>query len=203
MQIQIDVDIARVLLVQCINPNMIVRQDFTIDDGVIDHVYIDLDGVTADFEDGMNRVGMEADEFKMTPGSYVWLKPMPLAKEAIYILWQLFPKRVWFLTKPPKFSPYAYVEKALWVQHHFGDDGMHQLIVAQDKSLVGTEKSVLIDDRPHKGNVEKFRGRLIHFGSEVQPGIALGWKQVLNTINSLVEQRLPAYLGENQPLVTN
>jgi hypothetical protein len=85
-----------------------------VDPSIIDEVYIDLDGVTADFQEGMDRTGLEADEFKLRPGSYVWLPPIEGAKEAIQHLWNRFPGRVWFLTKPPKFSPYAYVEKALW-----------------------------------------------------------------------------------------
>ena len=163
---------------------------------VIDEVFIDLDGVTADFEHEMNAGGHHADDFKLMPGSYLWLPPIKDALDSIHQLNKAFPARVWFLTKPPKFSPYAYVEKALWVQRYFGDDGLHQLIVTQNKSLVGTEKSILIDDRIHKGGVEQFRGTVIHFGAPINTEAqrssiipAIDWQSTHRIINELVERR--------------
>jgi hypothetical protein len=41
-----------------------------------------------------------------------------------------------------------------------------------DKSHVGTERSILIDDRPHQGGVSKFRGTFIHFNSTWQNAFA-------------------------------
>lgn len=144
----------------------------------IDYIFVDLDGVAADFEHCI-RAGHDPKIFKMQPGSYVWLPPIEGAIEAIQLLEEKFPGKVWFLTKPPRFSPYAYVEKALWVQHHFGDEGLHRLIVAQDKSLMGTVNSIIVDDRPHKGGVDKFRGTVIHFGSEETPNWAATIKKIL------------------------
>jgi 5'-nucleotidase len=141
----------------------------------IDYIFADLDGVTADFDHAITNGSHDPQVFKMQPGSYVWLPPIDGALEAIRRLEEKYPGKVWFLTKPPRFSPYAYVEKALWVQRHFGDEGLHRLIVAQDKSLMGTVLSVIIDDRPHKGGVDKFRGTVIHFGSEETPN----WAAVL------------------------
>ena len=154
-----------------------------IDPDNIDDVFIDLDGVAADFEHGSTAAGLEPDIFKRQAGSYIWLPPVAESVEAIKYLMLIMPGRVWFLTKPPKFTPYAYVEKALWVQRYFGDDGLHALIVTQDKSLVGTKKSVLVDDRPHKANVEKFRGVVIHFLSEKYPT----WREVLQFFANVEE----------------
>ena len=140
-----------------------------------DNIFIDLDGVTADFDHGTTAAGLEPDIFKRQAGSYLWLPPVKDSIEAIQFLMKALPGRVWFLTKPPKHTPYAYVEKALWVQRYFGDDGLHALIVTQDKSLIGTANSVLVDDRPHKANVENFRGVVFHFLSEQYPD----WQRVI------------------------
>jgi hypothetical protein len=91
---------------------------------------------------------------------------MNMATEAIAALRAAMPKRVWFLTKPPANAPYVWAEKALWIRKHFGEEGLHNLIVTMDKSHIGTNKSVLIDDRPHKGGVSRFRGKLIHFDKD-------------------------------------
>ena len=169
---------------------------------IIDNIFIDLDGVVADFEHNMIKGEHDADTFKMLPGSYIWLPPIEGALVAISALIRNFPDRIWFLTKPPKHSPYAYTEKALWVQRFFGDEGLHHLIVTQDKSLVGTEKSVIVDDRPHKGNVENFRGEVIHFASPlnvqaatkygVEPGKCVDWTTTMVIINTLISDRLKA-----------
>lgn len=167
-----------------------------VDSNVIDDVYIDLDGVTADFMSACLASGLEPDEFKHRPGSYLWLKPFPDALKAIELLRTAFPQRVWFLTKPPKGSPYAYGEKALWVQEHLGDEGLDHLIITQHKGKVGSTRSVLIDDRSHKGGVGEFRGTFIHFDSfpsqdfaarfELQPETPIGWGETLLIMNKLV-----------------
>ena len=163
---------------------------------VIDDVYIDLDGVTADFEKARDALGHTSEQFKLTMGSYLWLELVEGALDSINYLRRLFPDRVWFLTKPPKYSPYAYVEKALWVQRYFGNDGLHSLIVAQNKSLVGTSRSILVDDRPHKGGVDRFRGTVVFFGGDVNtesPRSSLipakDWPGTLDVIHDLIKRR--------------
>lgn len=167
----------------------------TFNPNYIDDIFVDLDGVTADFEDEQKKTPHEPDIFKRMPGSYIWLPPIKDALDAIQFLEKAAPGRVWFLTKPPKHSPYAYVEKALWTQRYFGDEGLHRLIVTQDKSLMGTENSIIVDDRPHKANVPKFRGTVMHFGSPS----CIDWEQTLRNICILHAVRQKSREASVQP----
>lgn len=143
---------------------------------LVDFVYVDLDGVVADFDTAkINQGHLDGDIFKRLPGAYTYLPFMSGAEEAVRLLRLTFGmERVWFLTKPPKNAPYVWAEKALWVQHYLGDIALHNLIITMDKSHVGTEKSILIDDRPHKGGVDRFRGTFIHFDRD--------WKKALQDL---------------------
>jgi 5'(3')-deoxyribonucleotidase len=149
-----------------------------IPEDVIDFVYCDMDGVIADFEAKMKLHGMDGKTYKYRPGAYVHLPLMEGALEAVAHLREQFPGRVMFLTKPPVDAPYVYTEKALWMREHFGDEGLKHLIIAMDKSHIGTSRSILIDDRPHKGGVANFRGHFIHF---------TGWSKALLDIDILIE----------------
>lgn len=151
---------------------------------LIDFVYIDLDGVVADFETAMEHDGYDDPKvFKYKPGAYTYLPFMPGAIDAVEQIRDAFgAKRVWFLTKPPRNAPYVWAEKAIWVRHHLGDDGLHNLIITMDKSHVGTSRSILIDDRPHKGGVERFRGHFIHFDQD--------WKKALADLSAVVSKRI-------------
>lgn len=158
-----------------------------ISENVIDFVYIDMDGVVADFDISSQKLGQPAGTFKYRPGAYAYLPVYLGAKEAVAELRRLFPKRVWFLTKPPKNAPYVFSEKALWIREHFGDEGLEHLIITMDKSHVGTDRSVLIDDRPHKGGVEHFRGAVVKFGGALP--VEEHWTAALGEIEKLVQHR--------------
>ncbi len=143
-------------------------------------LFIDSDGVIADFDKMMKSLGMTADEFKHEPGAYTYLEPMPGVEDALKQLKQLDDLgeiRVWVATKTPAGSPYSYTEKVLWFRWHFPwlED---RVILCHDKSLLGCGKDMLIDDRPHKGNAALFRGRFIHFASPACPD----WKAALKLI---------------------
>ena len=154
-----------------------------IPEDVIDFAYIDLDGVIADFELEMNAQGyLDPKVYKYVPGAYTYLPLMSHAMEAVKTLRAAMgAERVWFLSKPPCNAPYVWAEKAIWMRHHFGDVGLHNLIITMDKSHVGTEKSLLIDDRPHKGGVDRFRGTFIHFRD--------GWHQVFDDLRLVLTIR--------------
>jgi len=148
-----------------------------------DYVFVDLDGVIFDFDKGFTEKNMHPDDFKHTPGAYLYLDTVQGKKSiaAWKLLNQLFPNRVWFLSKPPKHSPYSYSEKALAVMNVFGEDGLHKLILSQDKSLLGTEKSIIIDDRPEKANLPNFRGDIIVFEH---------WQQTLADLEEIMFYRV-------------
>jgi 5'(3')-deoxyribonucleotidase len=134
------------------------------------NVFLDSDGPVADFLKALLNSGMHTDDFKHVPGVYLYLDVTPGAREVIADLKKFDEQdllRVWILTKTPSGSPYAYTEKVLWYKQHFPwlED---RVILAHDKSLVGTEEDFLFDDRPHKGNASLFRGTFVLF-KEIDP----------------------------------
>lgn len=129
------------------------------------NLFIDSDGPVADFDHSLRADGREVDVFKLHAGIYLYL---PVTKGAAYALTLLKEMddanklRVWILTKTPSSSPYAYTEKVLWYRQHF-PWLENRVILTHDKSLLGSEKDMLLDDRPHKANADKFRGTFVYF----------------------------------------
>jgi 5'(3')-deoxyribonucleotidase len=149
------------------------------------NVYLDSDGPIADFKASLDASGMHTDDFKHVPGVYLYLSVTAGAAEYISRLKALDDIgeiRVWVLTKTPSGSPYAYTEKVLWYTKNFPwlED---RVILAHDKSLVGTDEDFLLDDRPHKGNARLFRGDFVLF-REDEPENSWHelWTQVLNRL---------------------
>jgi 5'(3')-deoxyribonucleotidase len=131
-------------------------------------VYVDMDGVVADFEGGFKSVGMTATEFKKLPGIYRDLKPIPGAIDGLK--WLLdngyFPM---MLTKIPSENPLAATEKIQWLYEHapFMED---HIIISPDKGCVGTHRDFLIDDFPAWANAHQFEGTVIRFGNSPTHG---------------------------------
>lgn len=135
------------------------------------NVFLDSDGPVADFEKALLLDGRPAEIFKHTPGAYLWLDPTPGAAwglNSLKILDDEDELRVWVLTKTPSSCPYAYTEKVLWYRRHFPwlED---RVILTHDKSLMGGPGDLLFDDRPHKANVELFKGQFVLFDPAKQP----------------------------------
>ena len=129
------------------------------------NVFLDSDGPIADFDVNLKASGLSTDAFKHQAGTYLWLPVTPGAVAGIASLKALDDEgliRVWILTKTPSKCPYAYTEKVLWYRQHFPwlED---RVIITHDKHLMGTEDDFLLDDRPHKANVELFRGTFMFF----------------------------------------
>ena len=129
------------------------------------NIFIDSDGPVADFDYDLKKSGMHTDDFKHVPGTYLWLSITEGASDALRLLKvsdDLNLLRVWILTKTPSKSPYAYTEKVLWYRKNFPwlED---RVILTHDKSLLGIDNDLLLDDRPHKANADKFRGDFIYF----------------------------------------
>jgi 5'(3')-deoxyribonucleotidase len=148
------------------------------------NIFVDSDGVNADFEKMKHKLGMNSETFKYEPGAYTYLEPMPGAEAAMAWLKGFDDAgllRVWIATKTPAGAPYTYSEKVLWYRWKFPwlED---RVILIHDKSLLGDEHSVLIDDRPHKGNIAHFKGEFIHFGSAKYPG----WLEVRARLEEII-----------------
>src|SRR6185369_7526355 len=119
-------------------------------------VYIDMDGVVADFDKGAEKwardIGITAQEFKDTkkyrqPQFYYQLELMPGAKEAIEKLSADYEIR--FLSAPSWGNPASFTEKRLWIHEKFGEWAHKRMDLTFRKDLsVG---HYLIDDRTKYG----------------------------------------------------
>jgi 5'-nucleotidase len=127
----------------------------------VDRVFIDMDGVLADFDGLKKKLGKTADELKMMPDAFSHLEPMPGALDAVRFISDLG-FECWICTKPAHLRPHSYSEKASWIMRYLPDLA-ERVIMTQDKGLVGGYDDVLIDDHPKWANCDKFRGLLIPF----------------------------------------
>lgn len=148
-------------------------------------IFLDSDGVIADFGKALDKSGAHADDFKHWPGVYLWLDVVQGAGQALECLHNLECAgylKVWVLTKTPKQSPYSYSEKVLWYREKFPwlED---RIILAQDKSLVGKPGDYLLDDRPHKGNASNFSGHFVKFDTEFP---VISWGSFLKIIEDRI-----------------
>jgi len=146
-------------------------------------VYVDMDGVVADFnaeiikvhptifehEDGDYR-GKVIDEIcEADVNIFQRLKPIPGAVEAIDKLKDYY--EIFFLSTPMWNVPHSFTDKRLWIEQYFGEVGKKRLILTHHKDLNVGE--YLIDDRLKNG-AEKFTGKHLHFGTQSFPD----WKSV-------------------------
>jgi len=124
-------------------------------------VFVDMDGVIVDFDAFKNARGLTGEQVKCMPGAYLDMPAIPGAIAAVRSLIGMG-YEVWIATKPPTGVPYAYADKAAWVLRYL-PELKRRIIITHDKGLLGSDDDVLIDDRPHKANCERFAGTLIRF----------------------------------------
>lgn len=127
----------------------------------MNRIFIDLDGVTVDFDSYAKNLSMVGDLVKNHPGAYLHMEPIPGALAAIRSLIGMG-FDIWIATKPPTGNAQAYADKAQWVMNHL-PELKRKIIITHDKGLLGDQFDYLIDDRPHKANCLEFKGSLIKF----------------------------------------
>jgi hypothetical protein len=127
-------------------------------------IFVDMDGVWADFERARIASGLPADQFKLERDAYRYLEEIEGAEEGMNFLLSL-EAEVFIATKIPTHNPYAATEKLLWVEER-RPELMTHVIVTPHKGLLGAEGDYLIDDRPHKANCHEFEGTILTFGPE-------------------------------------
>ena len=140
-------------------------------------IYLDQDGVIADFNAGAEAHGLHPADYKLMPLAYRHLPVYAGALEGVARLSALVgAHNLWIATKIPTHNPLAATEKLLWLGELF-PQFRDRFAIIHDKSLLGTPEDYLVDDRPHKANARDFRGTLLHFGPQ---GDFPDWPAVLN-----------------------
>jgi 5'-nucleotidase len=150
-------------------------------------VYVDMDGVIADFDGEIKKYypnlellnaqerSDKVDEIcKQNPNIFYDLQPIPGAIEAVKKLFKRYD--VLLLSTAMWEIPESFIGKRIWVEKHFGDLIKKRLILSHRKNL--NMGAYLIDDRTKNG-AGKFVGVHIHFGSKKFPH----WKSVLEHLH--------------------
>ena len=148
-------------------------------------VYIDLDGVVANFEKGIQdhplrtKTGYQGSNVDMLPGIFENLEPIKDAIESVNELLDTPQFDVYFLSTAPWNNPEGWMHKRLWIDQHFETKKIRKrLILSHQKHLMIGD--YLIDDRKFNGASE-FKGEWIHFGSDSFPD----WDSVLDYLDKV------------------
>ena len=144
-------------------------------------VYLDMDGVVADFEGAIYTIcpdlyssdlypDMEARSDKIdnicgeNRNIFRTLKPIDGAVDAVNALMDRYD--VYFLSTPMWGLPESYTDKRIWLESTFGAKVKKRLILTHRKDLMIGD--YLIDDRLKHGAAE-FKGEHIHFNTQRFP----------------------------------
>lgn len=140
-------------------------------------VYVDLDGVLADYHGAYGEARLLNPETKYpqsVPGFFTGLHPIDGAVEGFHYLSQSHD--TYILTAPSIMNPHSYTEKRLWVEEHLGFDATEKLIICSNKGLL--KGDILIDDNIGGKGQEYFEGELIKFDRNIEGA----WKQIIKKL---------------------
>jgi len=163
-------------------------------------LYIDMDGVIADFDGAMaeltgkpfstdwnhpeiERLSAEVHALCVAnPDIFHNLKPVPDSIEYVKKLMELY--EVYFLSTPMWELPESFIGKRLWIEQHFGELGLKRLILTHRKDL--NHGDYLIDDTTRHG-VDAFKGEHIHIFTD--PAFRK-WKHVYEYLHYVATQEV-------------
>ena len=149
-------------------------------------VYVDMDGVVADFDKAMfglypflKSIPIKKRSEKIdklcSKNKRIFLDLEPIEKAVVSVMFLSNFYEIYFLSTPMWNVPESFMDKRLWLEEHFGKFAHKRLILSHRKDLANG--SYLIDDRLTNGS-ENFKGNFIHFGSDNYKN----WDEVLNKL---------------------
>ena len=145
-------------------------------------IYVDLDGVVADFDEGkkshpLGNISPYIGRPDKLPGIYENLMPIKDSIKSVNKLLTSDLFDVYFLSTAPWDNPKAWMDKRLWVERYL-PALKKRLILTHYKDLCcGSENDIIIDDRIVNG-VERWNGVHLHFGTEFK-----NWDEILEYLN--------------------
>ena len=151
-------------------------------------IYIDMDGVIADFSEAV-KTHPKSNDLKYKdnpdniPGIFEDLELVPGSKEAIHKLHLSNKYDLFILTTAPWDNPSAWMHKRLWIEKHFGKIFHKKVIITHRKDLLIGD--YLIDDRIANGAGD-FKGTHLHFGWDYinnKDNIYPNWESILTYFN--------------------
>ena len=158
--------------------NELSKEKTEHEDVPLKRLYVDMDGVLADFESGLAKVDDEVKKeylgrFDEIPGLFSLMEPMPGAIDAMHRIQKDGRYELYILSTAPWNNPSAWSDKLLWVQKHLDDVFHKRIVITHCKNLL--KGDYLIDDRSKNG-AKEFEGEWIQFGNSEFPD----WDSVLN-----------------------
>ena len=122
-------------------------------------IYIDMDGVIANFAQGRIDQGLEENS---TPDKYIDYSKIPVMPGAKLAVESLISEghEVYIASTPPWRQPKAWSDKRLWIQEHFPSLAKRVILTHHKNLLIG---DVLVDDSNYRGQPE-FKGKWLWFG---------------------------------------
>lgn len=158
-------------------------------------LYLDMDGVLADFAGAVNKIdpslrvgavddgseAYQAERKKVTaacvrnPRIFLDLHAMPGAIDAVYDLMKVWD--VFFASTPMPQVRESYGDKALWLNDHLGAGAHQKLILTHRKDMLRGD--VLVDDRDLNG-AAAFRGCFVKH---------INWPDTMNQLAHLKATR--------------
>jgi 5'-nucleotidase len=131
-------------------------------------IYIDLDGVCADYKKQWHKKKAEDPELAWPQATYGFFMEMEQIKDAVSAVKTLNEHYdVMFLSAPSSRNPMCLAEKNYWIRINFGPEWVDKLILCNEKQrCIG---DYLIDDNATGRGQDTFEGELILFGDKKFP----------------------------------
>ena len=141
-------------------------------------IYIDMDGVLANFEKPAAQIPDEVLDIWNRPDEvldFSTFEPMPGAIEAVHKIIDMG-HDVFIATTPPWNNPDSWGQKRNWIEEHLPELERKMFLTHRKDMLIG---DVLIDDTTYRGQKD-FNGTFIHFGQH-----GMDWPTVVGTIETM------------------